>query len=142
MPTEGFNSKLESKYDHKKVEERIRRFWEAENIYAFNRDSGKEIFSIDTPPPTISGFIHLGHIYSYTQADFIARYKRMRNYEVFYPFGLDDNGLPSELLVEKNQHVTAEALGREKFIELVQKEVKVYENMYKTLWHSVGISTD
>jgi len=93
---------MESKYDHNKTEEEIARFWEANNIFRFSHDPNAEIFSIDTPPPTVSGEIHMGHVYSYANAEFIARYRRMRGYNVFYPFGLDNNGLPTELLIEKS----------------------------------------
>ena len=58
--------------------------------------------SIDTPPPTVSGSLHIGHVFSYTQAEMIARFKRMQGYDVFYPFGFDDNGLPTERLVERD----------------------------------------
>ncbi|MEM3839097.1 MAG: class I tRNA ligase family protein, partial [Candidatus Micrarchaeaceae archaeon] len=82
---------MQDKYDHKEAEARLKNKWEAEQTYKF-RNSGKPVFAIDTPPPTVSGFIHVGHLFSYSQADFIARFKRMRGYEVFYPFGFDNNG--------------------------------------------------
>ena len=88
-------------YGFTATEKQWQEFWENENIYAFDPKSSKPIFSIDTPPPTISGNIHIGHIFSYTQAEVVARYKRMTGYNVFYPFGFDDNGLPTERLVEK-----------------------------------------
>ena len=81
-------------------------------IYDFDLESQNEIYSIDTPPPTVSGSLHIGHIFSYTQAEMIARFKRMQGYNVFYPFGFDDNGLPTERLVEKDEGIIAKDLPR------------------------------
>ena len=86
-------------YDSKEAEPRWQKFWEDNNIFRFNPDSKAKIFSIDTPPPTVSGKMHIGHSFSYSQMDFIARYKRMRGYNMFYPFGTDDNGLATERLI-------------------------------------------
>lgn len=133
---------MQDRYDFKEVEERTGRFWADEKIYAYDPGSKKKVYAIDTPPPTVSGFIHIGHVFSYSQADFIARYKRMQDFNVFYPFGFDNNGLPTELLVEKNHKITAEKLGREKFIELVESETKKYEQIYRETWQKVGISVD
>ena len=96
---------LENKYDFKSAEKRWQEYWQANGTYKFDKDSKKPIYSIDTPPPTVNGKIHIGHIFSYSQAEFIARYKRMMGHNVFYPFGFDDNGLPTELLVEKEPMV-------------------------------------
>ena len=71
--------------------------------------------SIDTPPPTVSGDLHLGHCYSYSQTDFLARYWRMRGYNVYYPMGWDDNGLPTERLVEQRLGIVPQDVGRESF---------------------------
>ena len=133
---------MKDKLEHKELEERIAKFWEENKIYEFDPSSKKEVYSIDTPPPTISGLIHLGHAFSYSQADFVARYKRMRGFSVFYPFGFDNNGIPTELLVEKMHNTTAEKEGREKFIKLVDSETKNFETMYKEVWSSIGISVD
>jgi valyl-tRNA synthetase len=130
------------KYDAKEAEKRIAEFWERERVYKFDEKSKKPVYSIDTPPPTISGSLHIGHLFSYSQADFIARYKRMRGYNVFYPIGLDNNGLPTEILVEKENNVVAEKLGRERFIELVEKTKEKYEENYKEIWHALGLSVD
>ena len=73
-------------YDSKEAEPRIQAFWEKDGVYRFDKKSKKKIYSIDTPPPTVSGSMHVGHAYSYTQQDIIARFKRMRGYNVFYPF--------------------------------------------------------
>ncbi len=132
---------MEPRFNFAEAEPRLRKFWESEKVYAFDRKKGK-VYSIDTPPPTVSGDIHLGHVFSYSQAEFIARYKRMRGYNVFYPFGLDNNGLPTELLVEKKYGKTAEQYGREGFIELMKKEVKEYNQQYLELYSRVGLSVD
>ena len=77
--------------------------WEADGVYSFDRSRERsEVFSIDTPPPTVSGSLHVGHVFSYTQTDCAARYQRMRGREVFYPMGWDDNGLPTERRVQNH----------------------------------------
>ncbi len=77
--------------------------WERDGIYAFDRAAPRErIYSIDTPPPTVSGSLHVGHVFSYTHTDAVARYQRMRGREVFYPMGWDDNGLPTERRVQNH----------------------------------------
>ena len=83
----------------KALEATWREYWEKEKIYSFDPKSEKKIYSVDTPPPTVSGKMHIGHACSYSQQDFIIRYKRMRGFNIFYPFGTDDNGLPTERLV-------------------------------------------
>ncbi|MGC8647832.1 MAG: valine--tRNA ligase [Candidatus Micrarchaeia archaeon] len=133
---------MEDKYDPKSIEPKIIDFWEREKVFAFDRSSKKPIYSIDTPPPTISGFIHMGHIFSYSQTEFIARYKRMRGYNVFYPFGLDNNGLPTELLIEKKYNVAASQIGREKFWEIAAKAIPEYNEMYISIFKRLGISVD
>ena len=77
--------------------------WEQTGAYRFDRSAPRErVFSIDTPPPTVSGSLHVGHVFSYTHTDTIARYQRMRGKEVFYPMGWDDNGLPTERRVQNH----------------------------------------
>ena len=78
-------------FNIKETEEKMRELWEKNKTYRFNPDSKAKIYSIDTPPPTVSGAMHIGHAFSYSQEDFIARYKRMKGYNVFYQFGTDDN---------------------------------------------------
>ena len=83
------------------IEARWASAWEEQGTYRFDRTKSRaEVFSIDTPPPTVSGSLHVGHVFSYTHTDCIARYKRMRGLEVFYPMGWDDNGLPTERRVQ------------------------------------------
>src|SRR5271154_3563943 len=77
--------------------------WEADQVYAFDRTRPRaEVFSIDTPPPTVSGSLHVGHAFSYTHTDIVARYRRMTGRSVFYPIGWDDNGLPTERRVQNH----------------------------------------
>ena len=79
------------------LEERWEQTWEEQQVYAFDREAEREqVFSIDTPPPTASGSLHVGHVFSYTHTDCLARYQRMQGKAVFYPMGWDDNGLPTE----------------------------------------------
>ncbi|MBI2448929.1 valine--tRNA ligase [Candidatus Pacearchaeota archaeon] len=129
-------------YNFKAVEEKWRKFWEKEGIYKFDSKSRKEIFSIDTPPPTVSGKMHIGHAFSYSQQDFIVRFKRMKGFNVFYPFGTDDNGVPTERLVEKVKKVRARDMTREKFIKLCMDFLK--QELPKLIqdWKNIGISSD
>src|SRR5438093_3882844 len=83
------------------LEERWAARWEEDAIHRFDRSKTREdVFSIDTPPPTVSGSLHMGHVLSYTHTDLIARFRRMRGLAVFYPMGWDDNGLPTERRVQ------------------------------------------
>ncbi|NUX01600.1 class I tRNA ligase family protein, partial [Wolbachia endosymbiont of Madathamugadia hiepei] len=86
---------LEEKYSFKEIEAKHNILWENSKIYKWNGE-GNNTFTIDTPPPTISGKLHIGHIFSYCHTDFIARFQRMLGKDVFYPIGFDDNGLPTE----------------------------------------------
>ena len=80
--------------------------WERDGTYSFDRSAPRErVFSIDTPPPTVSGSLHVGHVFSFTHTDTVARYQRMRGKEVFYPMGWDDNGLPTERRVQNHYGV-------------------------------------
>src|SRR3989338_152703 len=93
---------LKDKYNHQEREKKWQKYWRQNDIFKWKNDLSREqTFVIDTPPPTVSGVLHMGHVFSYTQADFIARYQRMSGKDVFYPIGFDDNGLPTERLVEK-----------------------------------------
>ncbi len=111
---------LDKKYNASEKEEKWLNYWRDNKIYEFKRNNRK-VYSIDTPPPTVNGKIHIGHIFSYTQTEMLARYKRLRGYNIFYPFGFDDNGLPSERLVEKEQGKRAHEIGREEFSNLFSK---------------------
>ena len=132
---------LDKKYIAKEKEEKWKNYWKEKNTYKFEVNE-KEVFSIDTPPPTVSGNIHMGHIFSYSQTEMFARYKRLRGYNIFYPFGFDDNGLPSERLVEKEQGKKAKEIGREEFTKLCYETTDKYEEEFKELFSSLGVSTD
>jgi len=87
---------LPKRYNAGNSEQHWQEFWQENRIFRFDPDSRKPLYSVDTPPPTVSGMIHMGHVFSYVQAEVMARYHRMLGKEVFYPFCFDDNGLPSE----------------------------------------------
>lgn len=132
---------LDKKYNSSEKEDKWLNYWNDNQVYKFIPDN-REIYSVDTPPPTVSGKIHIGHLFSYTQTEMLARYKRLRGYNVFYPFGFDDNGLPSERLVEKEQGKRAHEIGREEFSELCYLTTDKYEENFKELFSKMGISTD
>ena len=134
---------LEGKYDSKKSEKKWQDFWEETGIYKFDPNGEKDkIYSIDNPPPTVNGKIHIGHVFSYTQIEMIARYMRMKGYNVFYPFGFDDNGLPTERLVEKQIGKKANQMSREEFTKLCLETTAKYEEQFKELFKSLGFSAD
>ncbi|MBU1849174.1 MAG: valine--tRNA ligase, partial [Nanoarchaeota archaeon] len=128
-------------YNPAETESRIREFWEKEKIYKFDPNSKKKIYSIDTPPPTVSGKMHIGHAFSYAQQDFIARYRRMKQ-GVFYPFGTDDNGLPTERLIEKLKNVKSKDMSRDEFIKLCLKTLKEITPDFIQDWKNIGVSCD
>ncbi len=132
---------LDKKYDFKEKEIKWMDYWQENKVYEFKPDQ-REVYSIDTPPPTVNGKIHIGHIFSYSQAEMIARYKRLRGMNVFYPFGFDDNGLPSERLVEKEQGKKAHEIGREEFSKLCYDTTTKYEEEFKKLFRRAGFSAD
>lgn len=132
---------LDKRFD-KHQETQLQQMWAAQDLYRFDASSKKPIFSIDTPPPTVSGKLHIGHIFSYTQAEMVARYKRMRGFEVFYPFGFDDNGLPTERLVERDLGCRAEEMSRADFVVQCMDISGQYEKEFRALWESLGFSVD
>jgi valyl-tRNA synthetase len=133
---------LEGKYNFTESEKKWQDYWQGEGIYEFEKDSDKPVFSIDTPPPTVNGKIHIGHIFSYTQAEIMARYMRMKGNNVFYPFGFDDNGLPTERLVEKNNNIKAHEVSREEFTNLCLETTSELEKEFRKLFISAGFSCD
>ncbi|MGL4735924.1 MAG: valine--tRNA ligase [Cellulosilyticaceae bacterium] len=133
---------MEKHYDALRIEKEMQQLWKENHIYTYDSNSQKETYAIDTPPPTVSGQLHMGHIFSYTQAEIIARFKRMQGYNVFYPFGFDDNGLPTERLVEKTCHVRARDLSRSEMTSKCKEVAQKYEEDFKALWQSMGFSVD
>jgi len=104
-----------------KIEEEITSKWKKAEMYNFNKNTKKKIYSIDTPPPYINSPIHMGHAVTYSFMDMIARYKRMKGFEVLFPLGMDRNGLPIEMGAEKKYGISAFRLGRKKFLEYCKK---------------------
>ena len=128
--------------DLHKIERKWQAFWEKNRIYRFDPKSKKPLFSIDTPPPTVSGTVHMGHAFAFTQQDFIARYKKMQRFNVFHPFGFDNNGLATALMVEKKLGIKQQDFSREEFIKLVLKHTKEQEKRMKKSFKSLGLSLD
>ncbi|BBH18070.1 valine--tRNA ligase [Nocardioides baekrokdamisoli] len=139
--------------------------WQADDTYAFDRTQPREnVYSIDTPPPTVSGSLHVGHVFSYTHPDVIARFQRMRGKAVFYPIGWDDNGLPTERRVQNYFGVRCDPtlpydpdftppatvdpkaqqipISRPNFIELCAQLVEEDEKVFESLWRTLGVSYD
>ena len=149
--------------------------WEDQGTYLFRRNQALErgkdnVFAIDTPPPTASGSLHIGHVFSYTHMDLQARYQRMRGKEIFYPMGWDDNGLPTERRVQNYYGVRCDPLlpytegfnppleagasvdgskpgdalpiSRRNFIELCEKLTLEDEEQFEDLWRTLGLSVD
>ena len=130
-------------YDHVSVEREVRGLWEANDIYGFDPAGSGPVFSVDTPPPYVSAsHLHVGHAMSYSQPDFIVRFRRMRGERIFYPMGFDDNGLPTERYVEKKLGVKAAELPRAEFVRLCLEETKAAAVRYEDLWRRVGLSVD
>jgi len=145
------------------IEERWMKTWEQEETYRFDRSALRAtVYSIDTPPPTVSGFLHIGHVFSYTQTDVMARYWRMRGKDVFYPMGWDDNGLPTERRVENYFGVRCDpslayeanfvvpekapekklSISRKNFVELCHQLTRIDEEIFKSIWRYLGLSID
>ncbi|HEX3270336.1 MAG TPA: class I tRNA ligase family protein, partial [Ktedonobacterales bacterium] len=133
---------LAKRYDPATAEPQRQTRWQESGAYEYDRASDAQRFAIDTPPPTVSGHLHLGHVYSYSHTDFLARYARMRGYNVFYPMGFDDNGLPTERLVEKTRGVRAPEIGRAAFIQQCLEVSEEAERDYRALWSRLGLSID
>ncbi|RWZ51894.1 valine--tRNA ligase [Labedella phragmitis] len=148
--------------------------WESDGTYRFDRDAAvsrghDSVYSIDTPPPTASGSLHIGHVFSYTHTDVVARYQRMLGHTVFYPMGWDDNGLPTERRVQNYYGVRCEPslpyvadfvpphdggegksikaadqvpVSRRNFIELCERLTVEDEKQFEALWRTLGLSVD
>jgi valyl-tRNA synthetase len=139
--------KLPEKYDAKTREKFWQNHWNEKKIFAWKNDLPKEqTFVIDTPPPTVSGLLHMGHVFSYSQADFVARFQRMSGKDVFYPMGFDDNGLPTERLVEKIIEKKAGVFeaenGHGSFVKKCREVVDEAEKEFEILFNSIALSVD
>ena len=130
---DSYDTSAETKWQEK---------WREWGLYSFDPDSDKPIYSIDTPPPYVSGDLHVGHAMSYGQAEFVARFKRMQGFEVFYPMGFDDNGLPTERYVQRELNIDKHELGRTKFIEKCRDVTSKGRENYKKVWNRLGVSVD
>jgi valyl-tRNA synthetase len=133
---------ISKRYNAGTTEAALQAQWAESGVYYFDRAADGPVYAVDTPPPTVSGHLHLGHVYSYSHADFMARFWRMNGYNVFYPMGYDDNGLPTERLVEKRLGVTAAQIGRRAFIEKCLAVSEEAEQEYRALWQRLGLSVD
>jgi len=133
---------LPKRYTPRTIEPELQAQWQQSGTYHFDPQSDADVFSIDTPPATVSGRLHLGHTFSYSHPDFIARFWRMNGRNVFYPMGYDDNGLPTERLVERQLGVSAADIGRTSFIEKCLQFSVAAEDEYQELWQRLGLSID
>ena len=134
---------LPKTYNIKEVEDKWKDVWMKEKTYQFNYDKNRPLFIVDTPPPYVSAdHLHAGHIMSYSQAEFIIRFKRMKGYNVFYPMGFDDNGLPTERFVEKKHKIDKSKITKSDFVKICLKETEKGAQAYKKLWNDIGISVD
>jgi valyl-tRNA synthetase len=146
------------------LEERWSKRWQEEETYAFDRSKGRDdVYAIDTPPPTVSGDLHIGHVFSYTHTDITARFRRMRGQTVFYPMGFDDNGLPTERRVQNFYGVRCDpalpydpefgppakpdlkrqiSISRRNFLELCTALTERDEAEFEALWRRLGLSVD
>ena len=145
------------------LEDTWARRWQEEGTYAFDRSKERpDVYAIDTPPPTVSGELHMGHVFSYTHTDTVARYQRMRGKAVFYPMGWDDNGLPTERRVQNVYGVRCDpslpydpdwqppktppkprvAISRRNFVELCGRLTAEDEKAFEALWRRLGLSVD
>ncbi len=135
---------LPKRYDPAEAEPKWQKYWEENEVFSFDReDSQREVYSVDTPPPTVSGKMHLGHAFSYSQQDFMVRFHRMLGKNVFYPFGTDNNGVATERLIEKMKKVKAKKMGRSEFVKLCLETVKTeLIPQYTSDMKRLGLSCD
>lgn len=170
VPSETHSPRVPSKVSADGLEAAWGERWEENGTYAFDRSAERhEVFSIDTPPPTVSGSLHVGHVFSYTHTDTVARYQRMRGKAVFYPMGWDDNGLPTERRVQNYFGVRCDPtlpydpdfeptqtggegksikardqkpISRRNFVELCERLTVEDEAQFEALWRHLGLSVD
>ena len=128
-----------------KIEKVLIKSWDKDKIYCFDSSRINSLKSIDTPPPYLSGNLHVGHVMSYTHIDFIARFWRMMGYNVLFPGGYDDNGLPTERFVEKKlkkEGIPKSSLNRDQFTKICLNETHRLSKEYRKVWDQVGLSID
>ena len=171
LPTPRADRNVPERPDLEGLEARWNAIWERDGTYRFDRTADRAgVYSIDTPPPTVSGSLHVGHVFSYTHTDTIARYQRMRGKSVFYPMGWDDNGLPTERRVQnyygvrcdpslpydphftipvpvserskEEQKKPAVSISRRNFIELCTNLTAEDEEAFEELFRTLGLSVD
>lgn len=131
------------RYDPKEAEPKWQQYWTENKIFTFDEaDNSKEVYSVDTPPPTVSGKMHLGHAFSYAHEDFVVRFQRMRGKNVFYPFGTDDNGLASDKLVEKTKKVRSKDFTRDEYRKFALETIKELKSDFINDWRVLGMSCD
>ena len=162
-PQDSFPITLPEKPALEGLEEKWNARWQAEGTYRFDRNRPRgEVYAIDTPPPTVSGSLHIGHVFSYTHTDVVARFQRMRGRAVFYPMGWDDNGLPTERRVQNYYGVRCDpslpydpafqppdtppkhpiSISRPNFVELCGRLTAEDEKAFEHLWRYIGLSVD
>ncbi len=163
MSTPAPDSRVPEKPTIDGLEDRWSQVWQEQGTYRFDATRTRDqVYSIDTPPPTVSGSLHVGHVFSYTHTDCIARYQRMRGLEVFYPMGWDDNGLPTERRVQnyfgvrcdpslpydpafqppENPGKDQQPISRRNFVELCERLTIEDEKVFEQLWRRLGLSVD
>ncbi|NBY35503.1 MAG: valine--tRNA ligase, partial [Alphaproteobacteria bacterium] len=131
------------KYKFDESEKKWQIFWQENAIYHWSKSEAREnSFIVDTPPPGVSGQLHIGHVYSYTHTDFIVRHRRMKGKNVFYPMGFDDNGLPTERLVEKEKNIRANSVSRKEFINICNEVIAKEETKFRALFNRIALSVD
>ena len=160
-------STLPKHFDARAAEDKYAKMWNDLGVFKYDPSRSRdETFVVDTPPPTVSGSLHVGHVFSYTHTDIVARYQRMLGKNIFYPMGWDDNGLPTERRVQNYFHVRCDPhthyedglelkqasaadrkkppriISRPNFIELCEKLTREDEQIFKDLWQRLGLSVD
>ena len=131
------------KYKFDESEKKWQIFWQENAMYHWSKSEAREnSFIVDTPPPGVSGQLHIGHVYSYTHTDFIVRHRRMKGKNVFYPMGFDDNGLPTERLVEKEKNIRANSVSRKEFINICNEVIAKEETKFRALFNRIALSVD
>lgn len=131
---------LDTRFDFDAASDTCIELWDVNGVHDFDPESGKSVFSVDTPPPYVSAsHLHVGHAMSYTQAEIIVRYQRLQGKEIYYPMGFDDNGLPTERHVEKTHNIVDKSqIGRSEFRRLCREETQAGAKTYEQLWKKLG----